>query len=168
MNSLIVTKSRYVLGHGRLSASEILTGHSKGTWAIFIIKAKLMTSIPDCWKRQDCPTDCKPLAGRVPCPGWLVTRAVMKLQASGKSSSVFILLDCFFSLRPTQLEPGRRECPPEKGCSSSKGQDHAGEEKGRGLPAKLGPGEQLLSQPCSPQGEAYGSFLHPSCEGGSF
>lgn len=58
--------------------------------------------------------------------------------------------------------------PPEKSCSSSKGQDHAGEEKGRGLPAKLGPGEQLFSQSCSPQGEAHSSFLHPSCEGGSF
>lgn len=122
MNPLIVTKSRYVLGHGRLSASGILTGHSEGTWAIFIIKVKLMTSIPDCWKCRDCPTDCKPPAGRVPCPGWFVTTAVMKLQPSGKSSSVFILLDCFFPLHSTQLELGRRECPHEKSCSSSKGQ----------------------------------------------
>lgn len=168
MNPLIVTKSRYVLGHGRLSASGILTGHSEGTWAIFIIKVNWWPQSPNTGS-ADCPTDCKPPAGRVPCPGWFVTMAVMKLQPSGKSSSVFILLDCFFPLHSTQLELGRRECPHEKSCSSSKGQVSCWPgERERGLPAKLGPGKQLFSQSYSPQGEAHSSFLHSSREGGSF
>lgn len=93
-----------------------------GYMGYFHNQGKLMTSIPDCWKRRDCPTDCKPPAGRVPCPGWFVTMAVMKLQPSGKSSSVSILLDCFFLLHSTQLELGGRGCPHEKSCCSSKGQ----------------------------------------------
>lgn len=51
-----------------------------------------------------------------PLPWEFVTMTVMK------SSSVFILLDCFFPLHSTQAELGRRECPHEKSCSSSKGQ----------------------------------------------
>ena len=166
MNPLIVTKSRYVLGHGRLSASGILTGHSEGTWAIFIIKVKLMTSIPDCWKHRGCPTDCKPPTGRVPCPGWFVTMAVMKLQPSGKSSIVFILLNCFFPLHSTQLELGRRECPHEKSWSSSKGQVSCWQGERERVACQAGPRRAavftvLLSS-------RRGSFLHSSCEGGSF
>lgn len=51
----------------------------------------------------------------------------------------------FFPLWSTQLKLGRRECPSENSCSSSKDKYHADEEKGRGLPVKLGPGEQLFS-----------------------
>lgn len=76
---------------------------------------------------------------------------VLELQASAKSPSVFILLECFFP--PTvvhQLKLGKRECPSKISCSSSKGRYHAGEEKGAGLPVKLGPGEQLFSRISAP------------------
>lgn len=79
-------------------------------------------------------------------PGWFVNMVVLKLQASAKSSSVFLLFECFFfPLWSTQLKLRRRECPSENSCSSSKDKYHADEEKGRGLPVKLGPGEQLFS-----------------------
>lgn len=162
MNPLIVTKSRYVLGHGRLSASGILTGHSEGTWAIFIIKVKLMTSIPDCWKRRDCPTDCKPPAGRVPCPGSLWQWQWWRAQVSSYCSTV-----SSHCILPSRSWVGEN-VPKKRVALAARDRYHAGEEKGRGLPAKLGPGEKLFSQSCSPQGEAHTFFLHSSCEGGSF
>lgn len=56
-----------------------------------------------------------------------------------------------------QLKLGRRECPSKSSCSSSKGRYHAGEEKGAGLPVKLGAGEQLFSRISPPSPRLWGS-----------
>lgn len=57
---------------------------------------------------------------------------------------------------------------PQRVALAARDRYHAGKEKEKGLPAKLGPGEQLFSESCSPQGEAHSSFSHSSREGGSF
>lgn len=118
-----MTKSRYVLGHGRLCASGVLTGHSEGMWAIFMIKVKLMASIPKCWNcwtvLQNASLPMEGSLPRVVCdPG-----SVMKLQASAKSFSVFILLEWSFpcSALSSWIWVGEN-VPPENSCSSSQGQ----------------------------------------------
>lgn len=146
MNPLIVTKSRYVLGHGRLCASGVLTRHSEGMWAIFMIKVKLMASIPKCWKcwtvLQNASLPMEGSLPRVVCdPG-----SVMKLQASAKSFSVFILLEWSFPCCALSSWIWVGENVPLKTVAlAARVRHHAGQEEGRGLPAELSPGEQLFS-----------------------
>lgn len=52
-----------------------------------------------------------------------------------------------------QLKLGKRECPSKISCSSSKGRYHAGEEKGAGLPVKLGPGRAAVFKDFCPLSE---------------
>lgn len=96
---------------------------------------------------------------------------MLELQTSAKSSSVCILLECF---SPTGVHPVNWEggtVPLKTAALAAKERYsiyHAGEEKG--LPIKLGPGEQLFSRisaPLSPH-EALSSFFHASHESGSF
>lgn len=98
-----------------------------------------------------------------PLPWVFVTMAVMeRAQVSSYCSTV-----SSHCILPSRSWVGEN-VPTKRVALAARDRYHAGKEKGRGLPAKLGPGEQLFSQSCSPQGEAHTSFLHSSCEGGSF
>lgn len=95
---------------------------------------------------------------------------MLELQTSAKNSSVCILLECF---SPTGVHPVNWEggtIPLKTAVLAAKERCsiyHAGEEKG--LPIKLGPGEQLFSRFLLPSPhEALSSFFRASHESGSF
>lgn len=149
MEFLIVTKSIYVLGHGRFCASGILTGHCEGNWAICMIRVKLRLSIPTAVSTEPVLQNVG-LSLEGPLPRVACEHGSDELQASAKRSSVFTLLECFSPLCSTPLNLEKREWPLNAVAPAAKDRYHASEEETRGLPAKLGPGEQLFPQMSAP------------------
>lgn len=162
-----VTKSKSFLGHGRLCAPGIPTGHCKGTWAIFMIRVKVRTQLLDAETVLQYVS--LPLEGPFP-QGGLWTWECWDCRHLQRAQVSLYCLNVFPPTVIHQLQLGRRECPSKTSCSSSKGRYHAGEEKGAGLPVKLGPGEQLFSRISPPSPRLWGlcSLFHSSHEGGSF